>query len=104
MPTETHVHGDALCCMIETWARHKPTEAVSNKWLAAVGGWRLAVGGWRLAVGGPWGVSLSKTNWGFEGQPWVDGSWCTSRASCCLPQLAAQRREGSDATRRGERD
>ena len=47
-PTETNVHGDALCFMGKTWARHKTTEAVlNNVWrFAAVGGcWRLAVGG-----------------------------------------------------------
>ena len=56
MPTEMNVHGDALCFMVKTWARHKRTEALlNNGWrLAAVGGWwRLAVGGgWRLALGG----------------------------------------------------
>ena len=47
--TETNLHGDALCCMVNAGARHKTTE----QWLA-VGGWRrLAVGGWRLAVGDP---------------------------------------------------
>ena len=54
-PTETTVHGDALCFMGKTWARHKTTEIVLNieQWLAVGGGWRLAVGcGWRLAVGG----------------------------------------------------
>ena len=53
MPTDTNVHGDALCCMVTTWAT---TETVSNNgWrLVAVGGWWLvAVVGWRLvAVGG----------------------------------------------------
>ena len=57
-PTETNVHGDALCCVVKTRARHKATETVlNNGWrLAAVGRWRLvAVGGWRLvAVGGGW--------------------------------------------------
>ena len=47
-PTETNVHGDALCVMVKTWAKHKTTETVLNS------GWRLAVGGWRLAVGGGW--------------------------------------------------
>ena len=52
-PTETNVHGDALCLMVETWAwaRHKTTETTLNN------GWRLAVGGWRLvAVGGWWSL------------------------------------------------
>ena len=52
-PSETNVHGDALCFMVKTWARHKTTETVlKNGWrLAAVGGWRLAaVGGWWLVV------------------------------------------------------
>ena len=42
-PTETKVHGDALCFMVMTGARHKTTETVlANGWrLAAVGGWRL---------------------------------------------------------------
>ena len=58
MPTETNLHGDALCFMVKTWARHKTTKALLNSgWrLVAVGGWgRLAVGGgWQLAVGGWW--------------------------------------------------
>ena len=71
MPTETNVHGDALCFVVKTWTRHKTTERVLN----TVGGWRLsdsAVGGWRLvvvggwrrlaAVGGPRGLSLTKKN------------------------------------------
>ena len=59
-PTETNVHGEALCFMGKTWERHKTTEIVLNieQWLAAVGGWRwrlVLVGGWRLAVGvGGW--------------------------------------------------
>ena len=55
-PTETNVHGDALCFIVKTWARHKTTETGVNngRRLAALGGWRLAVGGgWQLAVGGP---------------------------------------------------
>ena len=40
-PTETNIHGDALCVMV-MWPSRR----------LAVGGWRLAVGGWRLAVGG----------------------------------------------------
>jgi len=52
MPTETNNHGDALCFMVKTWARHKTTETVLNN-------------GGRLAVGGPWGLSLIKNNWGF---------------------------------------
>ena len=54
-PTETKLHGDALCFMVKTWARHKTTETVLNSgWrLAAVGSRRLAVGGgWRLAAVG----------------------------------------------------
>ena len=58
-PTETNVHGDALCFMVNKWARHKTTETVlNNGWrLVAVGGWwrLVAVGGWWLvAVGGGW--------------------------------------------------
>ena len=57
-PTETKFHGDALCFMVKTWARHKTTEALlNNGWqLAAVGGGWLAVGGgwWWAAVGGWW--------------------------------------------------
>ena len=47
-PTETDVHGDALCFMVKTWARHKTTETALNK------GWRLAAvgGGWQLVVSG----------------------------------------------------
>ena len=43
-PTETNVHGDALCFTIMGPSLPQ----------------RLAVGGdwWRLAVGGPWGLSL----------------------------------------------
>ena len=37
-PTETNVHGDALCFMVKTWARHNTTEALLNN------GWRLVVG------------------------------------------------------------
>ena len=69
--TFTNVHGDALCFVVKTWARHSTTDALlNNVWrLAAVGGWwqlvavgdgRLAVGGggrW-AAVGGPWWLSL----------------------------------------------
>ena len=64
-PTETNIHGHALCFMVKTWARHNTTEAVLNS------GWRLmAVGGWRLvAVGGPWGLSLPKKRGGSQGQP-----------------------------------
>ena len=83
-PTETNVHGDALCFMVmEPSLLQKLTVggwwrlAVGGWWrLAAVGGWwglvvsgwgrfaalggsRSAVGdGWRLAVGGPWGLSF----------------------------------------------
>ena len=48
MPTETNLHGEALCCTVKTWAGHKTTKAfLNNGWrLPAVGGW------WRLAVGG----------------------------------------------------
>ena len=45
MPTETNLHGNALCFTVNTWARPKTTETVlSNGWR------RLAVGGWRLVV------------------------------------------------------
>ena len=60
-----NVHGDALCFMVETWARHKTTETVlKNGWrLAAVGGLRLAFGGgWQLVIvgSGPQGLSLNE--------------------------------------------
>ena len=54
-PTETNVPGDALCFMVETWARQEATETVLNN------GWRLVAVGrwWRLAVGsGPWRLPL----------------------------------------------
>ena len=35
MPTETNLHRDALCLMVQTRARHKTTEASLNN------GWRL---------------------------------------------------------------
>ena len=52
MPTETNVHGDALCFMVM-----RPSLLQR---LAVGGGWRLAVvGSWRLvAVGGHWGLPL----------------------------------------------
>ena len=63
-PTDPNVHGNTLCSMVKTWARHKTTEtALNNDWRLTVGGgwrlavgsgWRLAVGGWQLAVGGGW--------------------------------------------------
>ena len=59
-PTETNLHGDALCFMVKTWARQKTTEALLNS------GWRLrrlvVGGGWRLVVprGCPEGLSLTK--------------------------------------------
>ena len=67
-PTETNVHGDALCLMVKTGAGHKTTAVLlNNGWrLMAVGGWRfVAVSGGRgrrLAVGGPSGLSF-----GLEG-------------------------------------
>ena len=69
-PTEKNVHGDALCFMVKTWARHKTIGTVLNNgrllvavgvwWLpAVVGGWWLAVvGGWWLAVVGGWRLAL----------------------------------------------
>ena len=46
---------DALCFMVEIWARHKNHRNSIEHWLAVGGGWRLAVGGWRrLAVCGCW--------------------------------------------------
>ena len=64
-PTETNVHGDALCFVAKAWARHTATEAqLNNRWrLVAVGGcWRLAVGGsWRfVVVGGWWGWAVPR--------------------------------------------
>jgi len=49
-PTETNVHGDALCFVATG-------PSLFQRW--AAGGW------WRLAVGGPWGPSLTKTEYGF---------------------------------------
>ena len=43
-PTETNVHGDALCFMI--------MGPPLLQRVAVGGGWRLAVGGWRLVVPG----------------------------------------------------
>ena len=69
MPTKTNVHGDALCFVVKTWARHKTTETVLNScwWLAAVvGGW------WCLAVGGWWSVGafLNQTKlWVLKDSP-----------------------------------
>ena len=70
-PTETNLHGDALCFVVKIWARHKTTEASLNNgcdwwlvavdggWLAVAGGWRLAVGGWwRLVLGGGWRLAV----------------------------------------------
>ena len=66
-PTETKLHGYALCFMVETWTRHRTTEALLNiswRWLAVVGSCRLAVGGWwRLAVGG--------ARWSAVGGTWL---------------------------------
>ena len=44
-PTETNVHGDALCFMVRAWARHKTREINIQQWWAVGGGWRLAVRG-----------------------------------------------------------
>ena len=64
-PTETDVHGGALCFMVKTWVRHNATETVlNNGWRLAVGGgWRVVAVGdwWRLVVGG-WALSLTKKN------------------------------------------
>ena len=80
-PKQTRVHGDALCFMVETWARHKTREGVLNN------GWRLVAvgGGWRLAVGGWWSLRaiLNKKNWVSYGQP------CTGLRG---PSLHASRR------------
>ena len=45
-PTESNIHGHALCFVVKTWARHNTTEALLNN------GWRLVAvrSGWRLAV------------------------------------------------------
>ena len=72
MPTETNVHGDALCFMVKTWATTET--ALNNGWrLTAPGGWRLrlaAGGGWRLvAVGGWWLVAVGGW-WLAVGGPW----------------------------------
>ena len=72
-PTEPNVHGDALCFIVKTWARHKTSETALNTGcrLAVGGGWRLAVGGWQLAVGGWWflGAVLNKKNWVLKDSP-----------------------------------
>ena len=82
-PTRTNVHGDALCFMVKTWARHKTTETgLNNGWrLVAVGGWWVAGGGWRLAgggwrlVGGAWWVAVGGW-WVAVGGWWVAvGGW-----------------------------
>ena len=65
--TKPNVHGDRLCFVVKTWARHTTTEAVlNNGWWLAVGNWQLVVvggwwwlavgGGWRLTVGGWWSL------------------------------------------------
>ena len=72
-PTETKVHGGALCFVVM---------GPSLLRRLAVGGWRLAVGGgwWRLAAVGrwrlvvPWGLSLraalsQKTTWLLQDSP-----------------------------------
>ena len=57
-----NLRGDALWFMVQTWARHRSTEALlNNGWRLArlvVGGWWLLVigGWWRLAVGGWWSL------------------------------------------------
>ena len=99
MPTETNVHGDALCFM---GMGHSLLQRL------AVGGWRMAVRGgcsgwWRLvAVGGPWGLSLravldkqkpafliSRTRLGWcslgspKGCTVQRVGWTTQRVGCC---------------------
>ena len=65
-----NVHGDALCFMVKTWARHKTTETVlNNVWqLAVSGSWLVAVGSWWSLGGCPSGLSLTekkkRKNWG----------------------------------------
>ena len=82
-PTETNVHGDALCFMVMGPSLLQRL-AVGGWRLAAVGGWwELAVGGgwWRLAVSGRWSLgtvlqgcpSHKKKNLGSSGQPWGRG-------------------------------
>ena len=80
-PTETNLHGDALCFIIKPRTIHKTTEASSNNgWRLAVGGWRLAVGGcWRLAVGGGWRSLGAKTS---QGQPRRAGAGAGSLGIC----------------------
>ena len=85
-PTETNVHGDALCLVVKTWARHKTTEGVlSNGWrLAAVGGWwQLVIGGWRrLAVGGSKGLSFTKKKKEFLSTA-LDPGWKRATRTMC---------------------
>ena len=59
MPTETNVHGDALCFMVMTFS----TSKVGGWQLVAVGGWRLAVGGW-WTLGGFLRTALCHCAWG----------------------------------------
>ena len=58
-PTKTNVHGDAICFVVKTWARHITTETVLNN------GGRLVVGGgWRLmAVRSGWRLALAVSHW-----------------------------------------
>ena len=68
-PTETNVHGDALCFTVETWAMHKTMQALLNN------GWRLVVGGgWRLAVDGGWRSlgAVLKDKRSPEGWRWLE--------------------------------
>ena len=62
-PTETNVHGDAVCFVVKTWAEHKTTKTVlNNGWQLAVGGgWQSAAdGGFQWAVGGGWRLVVLK--------------------------------------------
>ena len=73
VPTETNLHGDALCFMVKTWTRQKTTHKTTLR-LVAGGGWRLAAvgggwlavgGGWRLAVCGWWRLAVAVGGWLF---------------------------------------
>ena len=69
-PTETNVHGDALCLMVmgpcllqRLVAGSWRLVVVGSWWLMAFGGWWwLAVGGWWwLAVGGWQGLAVGRS-------------------------------------------
>ena len=89
-PTETNVHGDALCflimgpCLLQRLAVDGWRLVVGGGWQLVVGGWwlavggwrRLAVGGWQLVVGGGWRLVVG--SWWLAVGGWqlvVGGGW-----------------------------